>query len=368
MSGPIRVEYRPGRKGKGVLAMVQDGQVIAESGEEGRRHRVRLGRMDSMFDDMPHEVREFADRAQADAYFNAKKRVKQMREFYRHLGAYVIVNFFLMLLNLVTGPGKLWFVFPMLGWGVGLASHAFAVFGPALWFGQAWEEKKINELLAKEQIRSLSTEKQLVQAQMRMLQAQIEPHFLFNTLANVVSLVDGAPDRAKLMLENFIAYLRASLQASRNTQGTVAQEGELLHNYLELLKIRMGDRLTYAINISPEAASQPLSPMLLQPVVENAIKHGVEGKIEGGHISVNVWREHATVAGKSAGRLKAVVEDNGLGFSQSARGGVGLTNLRERLAVLYEGDASVTVEDRSPGCAVVLDLPFVEASYTAKAP
>jgi two-component sensor histidine kinase len=354
MKSSIRVEYRPGRKGRGVLAMVQDGEIIAES------HEKRRGRLARLHDEMPGEVHEFSDRAQADAYFNAKKRVKQMREFYGHLGTYVIVNVFLMLLNLVTGPKNLWFIFPMLGWGIGLASHAFSVFGPALWFGQAWEEKKISELLAKEQIRTLSSEKQVVQAQMRMLQAQIEPHFLFNTLANVVSLVDTAPDRAKLMLENFIAYLRASLASSRNTQGTVAQEGELLRNYLELLKIRMGDRLTYAINIAPEAAAQPLAPMLLQPVVENAIKHGLEPKVEGGHVSVNVWRDYAAGSAKP-GRLKAVVEDNGLGFTpRNDGGGVGLTNLRERLQVLYDGTASVEVEAPAQGTRVVLDLPFIE--------
>jgi len=165
-----------------------------------------------------------------------------------------------------------------------------------------------------------------------------------------VSLIETAPARATDMLEHFIAYLRASLAASRSTQGTVMQEADLLRNYLELLKIRMGPRLAYAIDVDPEFENAPLAPMLLQPVVENALRHGLEPKIEGGCVTVRIGREGR--------RLVARVEDDGLGFKPGANPGVGLQNLRERLAVLYDGDARLTIEERELGTAVVLDLPL----------
>jgi sensor histidine kinase YesM len=186
-----------------------------------------------------------------------------------------------------------------------------------------------------------------------MLQAQIEPHFLFNTLANVVSLVDVDQARAKQMLEYFSAYLRSSLAISRQEQSTMAREEELLRNYLSLLKIRMAERLTYSIEVETALASHPIAPMLLQPLVENAIKHGLEPKIEGGHISVRVWRDGT--------RVKAEVLDNGLGFgamtSMAQGSGVGLSNLRERLAVLYDGNAQLTIVDAQPGTRVLIDMP-----------
>jgi two-component sensor histidine kinase len=295
-----------------------------------------------------------SNRQQMDAYLEAKKKVEDIKGFYGHAIAYAAVNVGLAAINLFASPNKIWFVFPLIGWGVGLAAHGFSVWGPSMWFGRAWEEKKINELLAKEKIKTLSTEKQLVESQMRMLQAQIEPHFLFNTLANVVSLIQPAPEKATLMLENFIAYLRASLASSRAAQGTIAQEAELLKTYLELLKIRMGERLTYTIDIAPDVAKQPMAPMLLQPVVENAVKHGLEPKVEGGHVTVRAWR--------AGDRVFALVQDNGLGFGENAQGkqegGVGLANLRERLNVLYDGAAHVEVQAREPGTAVLLELPF----------
>jgi two-component sensor histidine kinase len=300
------------------------------------------------------QLAQLSARREADAYMAAKKRVEDIKGFYGHLVSYVVVNITLAAVNLIFSPKNIWFVYPLMGWGIGLAAHGFSVWGPSMWFGRAWEEKKINELLAKEKIKTLSTEKQLVESQMRMLQAQIEPHFLFNTLANVVSLIQPAPDKATLMLENFIAYLRASLASSRAAQGTIAQEAELLKTYLELLKIRMGERLTYTIDIASDVAKQPMAPMLLQPVVENAVKHGLEPKVEGGHVTVRAWR--------AGDRVFALVEDNGLGFAESAQGkqegGVGLANLRERLSVLYDGAARVEVQSREPGTAVLLELPF----------
>jgi sensor histidine kinase YesM len=288
------------------------------------------------------------------AYEHARRRVRALRGFYRHLAIYAVVCTGLVIVNLVFSPGRIWFFWPMGWWGLGVLVHGVSIWSGSIWLGRDWEERKVAELLAREKIRILSTEKQLAEAQLRMLQAQIEPHFLFNTLANVVSLIDTAPAQATDMLEHFIAYLRASLAASRSTQGTVMQEADLLRNYLELLKIRMGPRLAYAIDVDPEFETAPLAPMLLQPVVENALRHGLEPKIEGGCITVRIFGRK----GREGRRLVARVEDDGLGFKPGANPGVGLQNLRERLAVLYDGNARLTIEERERGTAVVLDLPI----------
>ncbi|MGX0937586.1 histidine kinase [Cupriavidus metallidurans] len=290
------------------------------------------------------------------AYNDARRRVRSLRFFYMHALVYVTVNAMLITINLVTSPHRPWSGGPLMGWGIALAIHGMMTWSRVGLLGRSWEERKIAEFMAREQVRTISTEKQLVEAQMRLLQAQIEPHFLFNTLANVVSLIEPAPQKATLMLEHFIAYLRASLAASRATQGTVAQEAKLLRDYLALLKIRMGDRLQYTIEVDPSLDTAPLAPMLLQPVVENAIKHGLEPKIEGGHLRITL---------ESRGpRMLATIEDDGMGFHPKAGSGVGLSNLRERLAVLYDGDAHVRIEERSPGTAVLIEIPLPRAFRT----
>jgi len=284
------------------------------------------------------------------AYTDARRRVRSLRVFYMHAMIYVAVNAVLIGINLVTSPHRPWSGAPLMGWGIALVVHGVMTWSRVGLLGRSWEDRKIAEFMAREQVRTISTEKQLVEAQMRLLQAQIEPHFLFNTLANVVSLIEPAPHKATLMLEHFIAYLRASLAASRSTQGTVAQEAKLLRDYLALIKIRMGDRLQYAIEVDPSLDAAPLAPMLLQPVVENAIKHGLEPKIEGGHLRVGLERRGP--------RMLATIEDDGMGFRPKAGAGVGLSNLRERLAVLYDGDAHVRIEERSPGTAVLIEIPL----------
>ena len=288
--------------------------------------------------------------ADQHAYNEARRRVRGLRFFYMHALVYVGVNALLIVINLITSPHRPWASAPLMGWGVGLAVHGIMTWSRVGLLGRNWEERKIAEYMARDQVRTLSTEKQLVEAQMRLLQAQIEPHFLFNTLANVVSLIEPAPHKATLMLEHFIAYLRASLVASRATQGTVAQEATLLRDYLALIKIRMGDRLQYAIEVDAALQAVPLAPMLLQPVVENAVKHGLEPKIEGGRLLVKVERRGP--------RMLATIEDDGMGFRPGGASGVGLSNLRERLAVLYDGDAHVRIEDRAPGTAVLIEIPL----------
>ncbi len=296
----------------------------------------------------------YTDPIRQDALRRARKRVREIRAFYVSATLYAIIIPSLWIFNFSAG-GKIWAHWATIGWGIGLSIHGLTVFAGRSFFGSEWEERKVDELMARENLKVVSREKQLVQAQMRMLQAQIEPHFLFNTLANIQSLITRAPDKASLMMDNFIAYLRESLSASRSQEGTVQQEFTLVRHYLDLIKIRMADRLQYTLNLSPELASVPLAPMLLQPMVENAIKHGLEPKVEGGVVNVRARIE--------AGRMLVTVEDNGLGFSDHADSkgtGVGLSNLRERLAVLYDGRATLDIADTNPGTRIRISVPLPE--------
>ena len=203
----------------------------------------------------------------------------------------------------------------------------------------------------RERARAVELERQAIDAQLRSLQAQIEPHFLFNTLANVVSLIDTAPDKARQMLERLIDLLRASLAASRSERTTLGQEAALIAAYLDILRIRMGERLSYRIDVPPDLMDAAIPPLSLQPLVENSIKHGLEPKLEGGSVRL--------IARSTDGALQLDVEDDGLGFSSPAGGGVGLANLRDRMASLYGEKARLVVEELARGTRVRLTIPLV---------
>ena len=303
---------------------------------------------------------DYAAMRREEALRDARKRVKAIRGFYVAATLYAIIIPSLWIGNLIMG-GPIWAHWPMIGWGIGLTVQGLSVFAGKSFFGREWQEKKVEEIMARENLKVVASEKQLVQAQMRMLQAQIEPHFLFNTLANIQTLIPRAPDKASLMLDNFIAYLRQTLTASRAQEGTVKQEVDLLRNYLELLKIRMGDRLQFEFDIEQNLQGASLPPMLLQPIVENAIKHGLEPKVEGGRVRV--------MARRSGETMVLTVADNGLGFSDhadSSGAGVGLANLRERLAVLYDGQATLTVADAAPGTVITITAPLTRGATNAQ--
>ncbi len=201
----------------------------------------------------------------------------------------------------------------------------------------------------RERSRVAELQRQASDAQLRSLQAQIEPHFLFNTLANVVSLIDAAPDKARLMLERLIDLLRASLAASRSDRTTLGQEAALVAAYLDILSIRMGERLDYSIDVPDHLAGARIPPLSLQPLVENAIKHGLEPKVAGGSVRL--------VARGADGALQLDVEDDGLGFSPTSASGVGLSNLRDRLASLYGEQARLVIEEIAGGTRVRLTIP-----------
>jgi sensor histidine kinase YesM len=200
---------------------------------------------------------------------------------------------------------------------------------------------------AQERARAEAVERQALQAQLQRLQAQIEPHMLFNTLANLQGLIALDPERAQQMLDQLIQYLRATLSSSRAQRTTLAQEFALLQAYLGLMSVRMGARLSYAFDLPDALRAVEIAPMLLQPLVENAIAHGLEPKIEGGHLAVE--------AQLSQGMLTLTVRDNGRGPDAGpGKPGtsLGLSNTRARLDVLFGARAAATLLPADAGGAV----------------
>ena len=199
---------------------------------------------------------------------------------------------------------------------------------------------------------------QMVEARLSALQAQIEPHFLFNTLANVKRLYETAPARGREMLASLINYLKAALPSMREPGSTLAREIELVRSFLTILQMRMGERLKFAIDAPADLGAARVPPMVLPTLVENAIKHGLSPLPEGGRIDIRARRTHSS-------RLIVEVVDDGAGFSASAGSGVGLANTRSRLAALYGSEASLSVANGAPRgvvATIALPLHFQEAT------
>ena len=208
-------------------------------------------------------------------------------------------------------------------------------------------------LIQEERIKRLTSEKKLVETNLKILQAQIEPHFLFNTLSNILSLVDAEPEKGKHMLEDLIRYLRASLSKTRSNTSTIGQEMEMIRAYLNIFKVRMGDRLRYDIDVPDSVRNLPFPPMLVQPLVENALIHGLEPRVEGGRVSIGV--------AENGGFLRIEVADTGLGFHGGSEPGVGLSNIRERLQSLYGEAGRLILEENQPsGVKAVIEVPSAE--------
>ncbi len=215
------------------------------------------------------------------------------------------------------------------------------------------ERKQVeNSRLEEQKLRRISAERQVVETQLRMLQAQIEPHFLFNTLANVMSLVEKEPRSAKNMLQHLTRSLRLSLERSRENESTLEQEATMLRDYLSIFKMRLGTRLNFDIEIPDDLLKLPFPPMLLQPLVENAIKHGIEPKADGGIVAIK--------AEKSDGRLRLSVSDTGLGFSDQMNDeGLGIENVKARLKALYNVNAGLILEENTPcGVTAIIEVPL----------
>lgn len=207
-------------------------------------------------------------------------------------------------------------------------------------------------VIAESRERSESHARQLAEARLMVMRAQVEPHFLFNTLAHVHALQEIDPPQASTMLERLISYLRAAMPTMRETSSTLGREIEVVRAYLDLLKIRMGARLNYAIDIPSELSNISFPPTMIATLVENAIKHGLEPKREGGTVAIRVRMVND--------QIEVLVADDGLGLGGAQTGGtgVGLANTRERLKMLYGDTGALVVEPNAPsGVRALLRVP-----------
>jgi sensor histidine kinase YesM len=215
--------------------------------------------------------------------------------------------------------------------------------------------KRKAELMARDataQANVATLERRLMEAQMAALQAQVEPHFLFNTLALIGQLIETDPKEAARVHAHLIDYLRSTLPQMRQRGGaTLGKQVELSRAYLAIMQARMKERLNVRFDVPDFLGSAPFPPMMLQTLIENAIKHGLEPKIEGGTVAV---RAHVVGAD-----LHVEVCDDGVGIDPHADDGVGLANIRERLQLLYGADAALDISTPPGGgaCATIR-LPY----------
>ena len=215
---------------------------------------------------------------------------------------------------------------------------------------------EINAAAAQRNAEHEALQRQVSEAKMHMMQAQVEPHFLFNTLASVEHLIETDPPRASAMQRKLIAYLRAVLPQIRGSGAVtnLGREADMAQAYLELLKMRMEERLHVDFQISNGLRSAVFPPMMLQPLVENAIKHGLEGKPEGGTLKI--------LAEVVNGKLQVSVSDDGLGFGAlpSDGTGIGLQSIRERLKLLHSGQSQLIITPNYPsGVKATIEVPYL---------
>jgi signal transduction histidine kinase len=215
--------------------------------------------------------------------------------------------------------------------------------------------KRRAELTANEATKRAETEqlqRTVLEARMQALQAQIEPHFLFNTLASVDQLIQTDPPRASKMQRSLIRYLRSAMpQMREGTRSSLGRQVELCSAFLEIMAVRMEDRMQAVVSVPDGLKSAVFPPMMLQTLVENAIKHGLEPKAGGGRLEI--------VAEVADAQLAVHVLDTGVGFKPDAEGGVGLANVRERLRALYDGRAELIITvPASGGTCATIKVPY----------
>jgi sensor histidine kinase YesM len=241
-----------------------------------------------------------------------------------------------------------------------MAAFFNGVFVSLFWLLK-YREARAAEALHKAEAERHLLSKHAVESELKLMQAQVEPHFLFNTLASVQFLTETDPPQASKMLGHLLAYLRAALPQLRRASTTLGQEVELAEAYLNILRMRMGARLEFAIDVPEALRLHPFPPVLLISVVENAVTHGLEPQAAGGRVTIAARRE--------ADRLVVTVTDTGAGLSgnNSQPGqGVGLGNLRDRLTALFGARARFALEDAAPhGAKATIEVPYEPATPLA---
>jgi signal transduction histidine kinase len=198
----------------------------------------------------------------------------------------------------------------------------------------------------------------MIEARLQALEAQVEPHFLFNTLAHIKRLYRTDPARARAMLDSFRVYLRSALPQLRDMNASLGREIDISCAYLKVQQIRMGRRLEVNVDVPKGLRSCPFPPMMLMSLVENAIKHGLNPLPQGGAISMSAIRIDQT--------LRVTIADTGRGMGDQLGTGIGLSNIRDRLTTLFGPDARLSLIRRSPrGVAATIEIPFTESRADA---
>ncbi len=263
-----------------------------------------------------------------------------------------------VVLGLVAGKllNHLWLDMPTL-----LKQLSFTLFwthviaaGVLVYYFFVREEEALARLHA-DHMRREALDREFVEARLLVMQSQIEPHFLFNTLANVRRLFQTDPPAAQAMLAHLSRYLGALLPRMRQSDSTLGHELMLAQAYLSVQQIRMGSRLRVQSDVPDVLHGFALPPMMLVTLVENAIRHGLTPLAEGGDVRISARR--------NGGRLRIAVADTGAGLSESSGSGVGLANIRTRLSTLYDGNARLLLAANAPrGVVATIELPAVEAA------
>lgn len=221
----------------------------------------------------------------------------------------------------------------------------------ALWFFFIAERSLVSEKrYMAERTERLYHDKMLVENRLKLLQAQIEPQFLFDTLTKILRLRDIDLEKAKLMQVHFIQYLRSALNKTRGKSSTVEQEMELINAYLGILKSDMDKSLEYSIEMSPDTAQLPFPSMLIQPIIENALKHGMDQATKTGKVSIKTRKED--------NYLKIEIADSGTGEFSSEMIGAGIKSVKTRLESLFDGNAGIDFMKNKPsGLKVIFEVP-----------
>ncbi len=243
-------------------------------------------------------------------------------------------------------------------------ARMFPIVGTALISGLVLYALGVRRQLSHEAAGRMEAQRLATEAQLRLLRIQLEPHMLFNTLANLRTMVDDEPEAAKTMIDQLICYLRATLAASCSESTTLKQEFSQLKAYLDIMALRMGSRMCYSLDLPAELNQARIPPMLLQPLVENAIKHGLEPKVGRGAIDVKATTEGACVV--------ITVKDTGLGLPadhdpDGRSTSYGLAHVNERLKAAYGGRAFLKLDRNEPqGVCATVRIPGLASETAAK--
>jgi signal transduction histidine kinase len=237
-------------------------------------------------------------------------------------------------------------------WRLLVGSLLVAIFATGF-FLFYWRAESDRADLQSERRRAAEAQQSEISAKLALLQAQIEPHFLFNTLANAQSVIESDPQTAKVILEHLNQYLRVSLGRTRRTSSTLADEISVVSTLLAISELRLRGRLRYSISVPDALKAAQLPPLLLQPLVENALKHGIEPAINGGEIRIEVRREQDSLCLR--------VTDTGVGLNAASPEGVGLANVRGRLSSLYGDRGRLALYSHDPqGVVAEITMPLQE--------